>query len=181
MRRPSELAAFKRKRLCWVAPSLEGWASPHNALPGFENKWVRVYVRSQKNDQEANGQFIIIEPTWSTSCPCRLLVEYLQEFQFQIGATGQGVGPLFVSLNDSRSSISSGAVSSAVKLVAKLSGLGLNITGHSLRTGGCTAAAAAGIPMEIIRVIGGWFSDAMLCYIREAAASALGVTQKMGL
>ena len=34
-------------------------------------------------------------------------------------------------------------------------GLGLNITDHSLRIGGCTAAAAAGIPMEIIPV-GHW-------------------------
>ena len=105
----------------------------------------------------------------------------MQEFHFQIGATSQVGEPLFVSLNDNRSPISSGAVNSAVKRVAKLLGLGLNITGHSLRIGGCTAAAAAGIPMEIIRVIGGWFSDAMLGYIRAAAAPALGVTQKMGL
>jgi len=43
-----------------VAPALAGWASPVGALPGFENKWLRVYVRSQKNDQEAKGQFILI-------------------------------------------------------------------------------------------------------------------------
>ena len=63
MRRPSELAAFKRRHFRWVAPALAGWASPVGALPGFENKWLRVYVRSQKNDQEAKGQFILIEPT----------------------------------------------------------------------------------------------------------------------
>ena len=181
MRRPSELAAFKRRHVCWVAPSLAGWSSAHNAPKGFENKWLRVYVRCQKNDQEANGQFILIEPTWSASCPCRLLVEYLQEFGFTIGPSIQGDKPLFVSLNDNVSPISSGAVNSAVKRVAKVLGLGLNITGHSLRIGGCTAAAAAGIPMEIIRVIGGWFSDAMLSYIRASAAPALSVTRRMGL
>ena len=89
--------------------------------------------------------------------------------------------PLFVSLNDNLSPITSGAVNSAVRRVAKALGLGPNVTGHSLRIGGCTAAAAAGIPMEIIRVIGGWFSDAMLGYIRAAAAPALSVTQRMGL
>ena len=84
-----------------------------------------------------------------------------------IGQLAQGDKPLFVSLNDNVSPISSGAVNSAVKRVAKILGLGLNISGHSLRIGGCTAAAAAGIPMEIIRVIGGWFNDAMLSYIRH--------------
>ena len=173
MRRPSELAKFKRRHVSWVAPSLADWVPALSAPPGFENQWLRVYVRSQKNDQEANGQFILIEPTWSVACPCRLLVDYLREFKFQIGSTGQGDEPLFVSLNDNVSPITSGAVNSAVKRVAKVLGLGSNVTGHSLRIGGCTAAAAAGIPMEIIRVIGGWFSDAMLGYIRAAAAPAL--------
>ena len=181
MRRPSELAAFKRRHFRWVAPALAGWASPVGALPGFENKWLRVYVRSQKNDQEAKGQFILIEPTWSYSCPCRLLCDYLREFQFDIGDTAFGGEPLFVSLNCSQVGISSGVVNSAVKRVAKILGLGLNVTGHSLRIGGCTAAAAAGIPMEIIRVIGGWFSDAMIGYIRAMAAPALFVTERMGL
>ena len=99
-----------------------------------------------------------------------------------IGQLAQGDKPLFVSLNDNVSPISSGAVNSAVKRVAKILGLGLNISGHSLRIGGCTAAAAAGIPMEIIRVIGGWFNGAMLSYIiRASAAPALSVTQRMGL
>ena len=181
MRRPSELAKFKRRHVSWVAPSLAGWVSSNTAPLGFENKWLRVYVRSQKNDQEANGQFILIEPTWSAACPCRLLVDYLREFKFQIGSTDQGDKPLFVSLNDNVSPITSGAVNSAVKRVAKVLGLGPNVTGHSLRIGGCTAAAAAGIPMEITRVIGGWFSGAMLGYIRAAAAPALSVTQRMGL
>jgi dipeptide/tripeptide permease len=35
--------------------------------------------------------------------------------------------------------------------------------------------------MEIIRVIGGWFSDAMIGYIRAMAAPALFVTERMGL
>ena len=98
-----------------------------------------------------------------------------------IGQLAQGDKPLFVSLNDNVSPISSGAVNSAVKRVAKILGLGLNISGHSLRIGGCTAAAAAGIPMEIIRVIGGWFNDTMLSYIRASAPPALSVTQRMGL
>ncbi len=107
-------------------------------------------------------------------------MDYLREFKFQIGSTDQGDKPVFVSLNGNVSPITSGAVNSAVKRVAKVLGLGLNVTGHSLRIGGCTAAAAAGIPMEIIRVIGGWFSGAILD-IRAAAAPALFVTQRIGL
>ena len=73
------------------------------------------------------------------------MVYYLREFKFEIGASALGDEPLFVSLNDGKSKISSGVVNSAVKRVAKILGLGSNISGHSLRIGGCTAAAAAGI------------------------------------
>ena len=121
MRRPSELAKFKRRHVSWVAPSLAGWVSSNTSPLGFENKWLRVYVRSQKNDQEANGRFILIEPTWSAASPCRLLVDYLREFKFQIGSTDQGDKPLFVSLNDNVSPITSGAVNSAVQSVSQRS------------------------------------------------------------
>ena len=79
-----------------------------------------------------------------------------QEFHFEIGTSSQGGEPLFVSLNNNVSPISSGVVNSAVKRVAKFLGPASNITGHSLRIGGCTAAAAPGVPMEIIRSATRW-------------------------
>jgi len=42
-----------------------------------------------------------------------------------------------------------------------------NVGGHSLRAGGATALAEAGIPVHMIQAIGRWSSDAFQIYIRR--------------
>lgn len=44
---------------------------------------------------------------------------------------------------------------------------GPNISGHSMRAGGATALAAAGVPDDRIRAMGRWSSDAYQVYIRQ--------------
>jgi hypothetical protein len=41
-----------------------------------------------------------------------------------------------------------------------------DVAGHSLRSGGATALAQAGVPMHVIQAIGRWSSDAFQSYIR---------------
>ena len=59
-------------------------------------------------------------------------------------------------------------VDDAIKIIAKHFNLDLSrVTPHSLRIGGATAMAAAGIPIWIIRLIGRWASEeSVLQYIR---------------
>ena len=47
---------------------------------------------------------------------------------------------------------------------------------HSLRIGGATAALAAGVPPQLIRLMGRWSSDIYEIYCRMSLESALGVT-----
>ena len=95
-------------------------------------------------------------------------------------AQNAALAEVFCNLNNQANiAISPGAVNSLVKQAAQWLGLE-KVTGHSLRIGGCTAACAAGVPMSVIRSIGGWHSDAMELYIRGAAAPALRVSEKMG-
>jgi hypothetical protein len=42
-----------------------------------------------------------------------------------------------------------------------------DVTGHSLRSGGATALAEAGVPPHLIQAIGHWASDAFQIYIRK--------------
>ncbi|KAF8328434.1 uncharacterized protein EI90DRAFT_3065283 [Cantharellus anzutake] len=42
-----------------------------------------------------------------------------------------------------------------------------DVAGHSLRSGGATALALAGTPLERIRAIGRWSSEAFLIYLRQ--------------
>ena len=54
------------------------------------------------------------------------------------------------------------------------------MTSHSLRAGGATNAFLAGVPSEIIKILGNWKSDCYLRYIRlpEQARLAAGVLVK---
>ena len=181
MRRPSEISKAKRKQFMWVKPTVENWISPAGAPAGFGDKFLKVYIRSQKNDKEARGQWILVEPTWSEHCLCTRLYRYCEEFNIVIGASDQGDLPLFMSLvSPTPRGISSSAINSVVKRSCKMLGLVERITGHSLRIGGATQAAAVGLGIEIIRSIGGWLGDAVFRYVQAAAAPALMVSSKMG-
>lgn len=179
MKRPSELSKFKRRHLRWTLPSIQGWSSPDGAPGGFENRWLEVYVRDQKNDKKAHGQWIFIEPTWAPHCTCRLMVNYCTEFGVSLGPGPQGDLYLFHSLIDNRRPMSSAAVNSLVKKAAAMLDLE-HVTGQSLRIGGATAAAAGGLDLSIIRAIGGWFGESVFRYIRAAAAPAQRVSARMG-
>ena len=73
-----------------------------------------------------------------------------------LGPSEKGDLPLFMSLvSPTPKGISSSAVNSVVKRSCKILGLKERITGHSLRIGGATQAAAVGLGIEIIRSIGG--------------------------
>ena len=47
---------------------------------------------------------------------------------------------------------------------------------HSLRIGGATAALAAGVSPQLIRMMGRWSSDIYEIYCRMSMEAALGVT-----
>lgn len=42
-----------------------------------------------------------------------------------------------------------------------------NVSGHSLRAGGATALAEAGMPVHVIQAVGYWASDAFQIYIHQ--------------
>jgi hypothetical protein len=179
MKRPSELSKFRRRHLRWTLPTFQDWITPSGAPVGFENRWLEVYVRDQKNDKKARGQWIFIEPTWAPHCVCRLMVEYCNTFGVSLGKGPQGDRTLFHSLNNDRVPMSPAAVNSLVKKAAGMLKLE-HVTGQSLRIGGATAAAAGGLDLPIIRSIGGWFGESVFRYIRAAAAPAQRVSARMG-
>ena len=54
------------------------------------------------------------------------------------------------------------------------------IGAHSLRIGGATAALAAGVPPQLIRLMGRWSSDIYEIYCRLSAQAALRVGTAIG-
>lgn len=156
MRRPGEMGYFRRSHVSFVGSQL------------------RLLIPKSKTDQLARGRTIVIDPTGNITCPVRALQTWLP---FVSAADDW----LFPDLLDSSKSVSSGAVNSLVKEVARLANLSGRYTGHSLRIGGATAALRGGLSVDQIRSIGDWRSDAILFYLRSIATAELGASQLMGL
>jgi integrase len=77
--------------------------------------------------------------------------------------------------------VSSGTFNAAVKSLCARAGLReLNFTGHSMRAGGATAAAQAGVDVRVIKRHGGWKSDAVLVYIHDTASDFLRLNAAIG-
>ena len=47
-------------------------------------------------------------------------------------------------------------------------------TGHSLRRGGATALTEHGVPLEEIRLLGRWSSEAFEAYVQQHSLSVCG-------
>ena len=50
---------------------------------------------------------------------------------------------------------------------------------HSLRIGGATAALAAGVPPQLIRLLGRWSSDVYQIYCRMSSQAAIAAGQQL--
>ena len=83
-------------------------------------------------------------------------------------------GPLFCHANGAAITVSE--VRSAVRACMRAAGRDPQLFGaHSLRIGGATAALAAGVSPQLIRLMGRWSSDIYEIYCRMSVQAALGV------
>lgn len=116
-------------------------------------------VKASKTDLGRQSQTIDIFETATLDCPVAAMRAYLAA-----GATEAG-SPLFRHTDGTyltRSRL-------ATALRTALAGCGYEQTlysTHSLRRGGCTSMAAAGVPRLIISYVGRWKSDSMERYLQ---------------
>lgn len=148
--RRSELVSLTREQVCVVA------------------KGIEIVLTTSKTDQEHRGRVVAIPLGMSdVTCPVRALQEWI---------TGSALceGHLFRSISKDgrlgRLPLSAQTVALIVKnYVAKLGLDPRSFSGHSLRAGLATSAAAVNVSASRIRAQTGHRSDAMLArYVREA-------------
>lgn len=108
-----------------------------------------IAIRRSKTDQEGHGQVVGVAPGTSTATdPVAALDAWLS-------VRPQGRGPLFTRLDHGLepglTPVGARTVSRMIQARAQAAGLGhLPITGHSLRAGHATTAAANGVPLAQI-------------------------------
>lgn len=128
---------------------------------------IVITLRRSKTDQDGKGRRVGIPYARGSVCPVCALDDWLQ-------AAGVKEGPLFRSVdrhgNIAVRALSGEAIALVVKKRARAAGLDPGLySGHSLRAGLVTDAAAVGVASWKIREQTGHTSDAMLQrYIRDA-------------
>ncbi len=127
---------------------------------------IVVHIRRSKTDQEGAGRKVGIPHGRTRWCPVTALNDWLER-------SGVAEGPVFRRVdrhgNLLRARLSGEAVSLVIK--ARVAAVGLDpveYSGHSLRAGLATSAAASGVSSWKIRQQTGHASDALLArYIRD--------------
>ena len=149
------------------------------------DSYVCIFVESSKTDQFREGAWISIARSDGATCPVGALEEYVRVAGLDLGEEL----PLFRALG-SRScarkvrgqGISYSRVreliQEAFKDITDVSKIGV----LSLRSGGATAAANAGIPDGLFKRHGRWLSEsAKDGYVKDSTSSLLSVSRSLGV
>jgi integrase len=140
---------------------------------------IRIHIPRSKSDQEGQGQDIGVMRTGTAYCPVQALQLWLQAAAIKEGLVFRGVdrhGNVGASLSDK-------AVGLIVKRRADDAGLDPSLfSGHSLRAGLATSAAAAGLEeRDIQRQTRHQSVEQLRRYVRPASVFQNNVTKGVGL
>ena len=119
---------------------------------------ISIRIEQSKTDPFRQGVTIYLGRTDSMLCPVAALLSYLV-------LRGRGKGPLF-KFKDGRALSRPRLVSELRKALAEAGLKPENYAGHSFRIGAATTAAACSIPVEVIKTLGRWKSQAHQLYVR---------------
>lgn len=148
---------------------------------------MEIFIESSKTDQYRDGAWVVVARTSTKICPVTMSERY-----FSLGGiSGSPDLHLFRGITRSKKCVKlrrKGGLSYTRMrelLLEKLVKIGLDPKKyglHSLRSGGATAAANAGVPDRLFKRHGRWRSEnAKDGYVKDSLSSRLSVTKDIGL
>ena len=174
---------FLLLRKCNLVPDSTAKFNPDKQIKWqdlqFKQDHVRVTLRWTKNNQFGRKPLVFALPRIPDSCLCPVTaVLAVLQLSVNNGQNCNGCDSLFKRANGS--CYTYGNLQSKLKWVSKILGLDPHLTSHSLRAGGATAAFIAGVPADLIQILGHWKSDCYKRYLRlpEQARLAAGLLMK---
>ena len=148
---------------------------------------AELFIEASKTDQYRDSSWVVIARSDLVTCPVAMLKRYMK-----LGKVGSSPElPLFRGIVRTKlgeqlrkkGGISYTRVRELV--LQKLTALGLDPKQfglHSLRSGGASAAANAGVPDRLFKRHGRWHSEnAKEGYVKDTMESRLSVSRDMGL
>lgn len=141
--------------------------SPSLARP----QHMLLKLKSSKTDSFRQGQSLVLARCSSLLCPVSAMQRYFMLAQPR-------PGPLFYF--QSGRLLTRSSVTHLLQDSARCAGLPYeSLKGHSFRIGAASAAAAAGLPDWLIKVLGRWSSDCYQLHIRTPETVLLSAVPKM--
>jgi len=150
------------------------------------SEFLTLRIPRSKTDQLRQGDEVIIARSGLDTCPVAMLEAYMQKGDIQSGSS-QRLFRAIVSGKVVKLRASGGLSHTrmAELLDEKLQELGFHakdFTPHSLRSGGATTAANAGVPDRLFKKHGRWKSEnAKDGYIEDSLEQRLSVTKSLGI
>ena len=148
---------------------------------------MEIFIESSKTDQLRDGAWVVIARTGTPLCPVAMLERYMCMADMS-GTQNRSLFRAIVNTKNGQKLRESGAISyTRVRelILEKLSAIGLDPKRfglHSLRSGGASAAANAGVPDRMFKRHGRWRSEnAKDGYVKDSLEERLLVSQKLGL
>jgi len=150
----------------------------------FFTEHMEIKIRLSKTDQLRQGDHVLVARSTKITCPVAMLECYMG-----MGGLSSSSGILFRPLAKGGEQLRSTGQLSHTRmrelLLDRLGSLGYSKSDfgvHSLRSGGATAAAQAGVPDRLFKRHGRWSSDrAKDGYVKDSVASLLEVSQGLGI
>jgi len=125
------------------------------------NDHISIRLHQSKTDPFRRGCSVKIFNTKSSTCPFHAFVHFRK-----IVGNKAPTAPLFQA--GRFHPLSRTAVTKTLRLLLKEAGFDESqYTSHSFRIGAATTAAAAGLPVWLIKTLGRWSSNAYLTYIHQ--------------
>ena len=156
----------------------------------FYDRHVSIFISHSKTDRYKQGSYVDIAKTSSLTCPVTMLQRYIDCADIHVDTDVYIFRQLsYLKKSDTYILRTSNKPISYTRsreiVLAAFESIGLdksNFGLHSLRSGGATAANAAGISGRLFKKHGRWKSEkAKDGYVRENIVEKLSVTQNLGI
>ena len=153
----------------------------------FNTESMVIRIVSSKTDQYREGSSLVIARTGELTCPVGMMEKYFSMGELEKTPKECVVRGIMVTKDGERLRKSGGLSYTRLRelLLSKISQLGFDpkLFGlHSLRAGGATAAANAGVPDRLFKRHGRWKSEsAKDGYIKDSMQKRLKVSKQLGI
>ena len=149
---------------------------------------MELFIESSKTDQLRQGAIVVIARTGTSLCPVAMIERYAQTAAITLGESDSFLFRGIVHTKKGSKLRDKGGLSYTTvreSVLERLEAIGLDkrLYGlHSLRAGGASAAANAGVPDRMFKRHGRWRSEnAKDGYVKDSLQNRLRVSQEIGL